>query len=99
MPSGCCWCSCWPAACDSCACSTCCSFPLPEIEEREDEDPDQFHEVPVQAHDLDDLVIALAAGEKARTLPVEVAAQHLDRHDDEENHADGHVRAVKARDH
>ena len=46
---------------------------LPEIEEREDEDPDEVDEVPVQAGDLDDLVVALAARRSPR--------QHLQRHD------------------
>src|SRR6478752_1523939 len=108
MPSGCC-CPCagaLPSAspeggpCGCSAWSMCCSLPrLPEIEEREDEDPDQVDEVPVQAHDLDDLVVALAAGEEARAPVLEVAAAHLDRHDDEEDHPYGHVRAVEARDH
>ena len=35
-----------------------CLASSPQIEEREDEHPDQIDEVPVQADDLDDLVVA-----------------------------------------
>src|SRR4051812_22273981 len=72
---------------------------LPEIEEREDEHPYQVHEVPVQAHDLYDFVVAAAAGEETMALLVEIAASHLRRHDDQEDHADGDVGAVEAGDH
>src|SRR5690606_27480166 len=45
------------------------AFSSPQIEEREDEDPDEIDEVPVKAGDLDDLVVASGA--------LVVASEHL----------------------
>src|SRR5918998_1537872 len=72
---------------------------LPEIEQREDEHPDQVDEVPVEANDLAPLVAPLRGGKEAPPLPVEVPAPDLARDDEQEDHADRHVRAVEARDH
>src|SRR6266853_3919010 len=72
---------------------------LPKIKDREDEDPDQIDEVPIQTQGFDDLVVALSAGQKARSHGVQIAPQDLDRGDDQENHADRHVRAVESGDH
>src|SRR3954451_20640056 len=47
---------------------------LPQVEKCEDENPDEIDEVPVQAGDLDDLVVPLAAGEEAPPLDVEIPA-------------------------
>src|SRR5262249_22604983 len=71
----------------------------PQIKESEDEDPHEIDEVPVQAHDFDDLVVASSAREKAASLYVKIAAPDLSRDDDQEDHTDGHVRTVEARDH
>src|SRR6266480_8049719 len=79
-----------------CMCHDC---NLPKIENCEDEYPHQIDEVPIQTHGFDDLVVALPASQKARPLLIEVSPQRLDRHDDEEDHADRHVCAMKARDH
>src|SRR5690606_39934014 len=49
--------------------------PSPWIEKREDEYPDEVDEVPVEARDFDDLIIAAGA--------LVVAAQHPQRDDDE----------------
>ncbi len=59
----------------------------------------KIDEVPVQAHRLDDLVVAAASCHESRSLVVEVSAPDLDRNDDEEDDADRHVRAVEAGDH
>src|SRR6266700_3464118 len=108
MPSGCCcpstWC-CPPAAACGCAAAGCCCPSacsmvfLPKIKNCEDEHPHQIDEVPVQTHGFDDLVATLPPGQKAWPLLIEVSPQHLDRHDDQENHADRHVSAVETRDH
>src|SRR6266581_4279915 len=108
MPSGCCcpstWC-CPPAAACGCAAAGCCCPSacsmvfLPKIEDCEDEHPHQIDEVPVQTHGFDDLVATFPAGHETRPHAIQVTAQHLDRHDDQENHADRHVRAVETRDH
>src|ERR1700682_1315759 len=74
-------------------------FLLPKIKNGEDEYPHQIDEVPIQAHRFDDLVVTSPAGQEAWPLLVQVSAQYLDRHDDQENHADRHVRAVKPGDH
>src|SRR6478735_8439264 len=71
----------------------------PEIEQREDEDPDEIDEVPVQAGDLDDLVAALPAREEPAALLVEIAAPDLARDDQQEDHADRDMGAVEAGDH
>ena len=55
--------------------------------------------MPVQASDLDDLVAALPAGEKAAAFTVEVAAPDLARDNQQEDHADGYVGAVEPSDH
>src|SRR3954470_19738381 len=83
------------------ACAVACamSCPSPKIEKCEDEDPDEIDEVPVQARDLDDLAASLAAREEAFLLDLEIAAPDLSGDDDEEDHADRDVGAVKARDH
>jgi len=52
----------------------------PKIEDCEDEYPHQIDEVPIQAHDLDDLVFSLPAGQKARPLVIQVSAYDLDGH-------------------
>src|SRR5882762_11860662 len=77
----------------------CSHFPSPKIENCEDEYPHQIDEVPIQAHDLDDLVFSLPAGHKARSLVIQIAPYDLYGHDDQENHADRNVRAVETRDH
>src|SRR5262249_59095402 len=64
-----------------------------------DEYPHQIDEVPVQAHDFDDLIVSLPAGEKASHFAVEVSTQHFSRNDDQEDHSDRHMGAVEARDH
>src|SRR5207249_11739190 len=71
----------------------------PKIEKGKDEHPHQIDEVPVQAHDFDDLVVPFPAGEEASRFAVEVSTQHLSRHDDQEDHSDRHMGAVEARDH
>ena len=71
----------------------------PEIEQGKDEHPYQIDEVPIEAHDLDDLVAALAAGEEAPPAAVEVATEDLARDDQQEDHADRHMGAMEARDH
>src|SRR5215510_10567590 len=87
MPIGC----CWP--------SLCVMFPSPEIEDRENEHPHQIDEVPIQSHDLDGLVVPLPAGEKAAPIAVEISPPDLPSDDDQENHANRHMRAMKTRDH
>src|SRR5216683_7423101 len=77
----------------------CDHFPSPKIENCEDEYPHQIDEVPIQAHDLDDLVFSLPAGHKARPLVIQISPNNLCRRDQKENHADRHVRAVETRDH
>src|SRR6266851_7680 len=89
MPIGC----CCPSTC------ACAMFFLPEIENREDEYPHQIDEVPIQAHDFDDLVFSLPAGHEARPPVIQIAPYDLDGHDDQENHADRHVSAMETRDH
>ncbi len=71
----------------------------PKIEQGKDEHPHQIDEVPVEAHDLDVLVAALPAGEKASRFAVKVATQHFSRNDDQEDYPDRHMGAVEARDH
>src|SRR3977135_3697807 len=88
MPIGC----CCPSTCAA-------TIPSPKIENCEDEYPHQIDEVPIQAHDLDDLVFSLSAGQKARPLVIQISAYDLDSHDDQENHPDRHVSAVEPRDH
>jgi len=56
-------------------CYVCHAPTSPKIEKGEDEHPHQIDEVPVQAGDLDDLVVALPAREKATSLDVEVSPQ------------------------
>src|SRR5881628_2767590 len=77
----------------------CGHFPSPKIEDCEDEYPNQIDEVPIQAHDLDDLVFTLPAGHEARPLVIQISPNDLCRRDQKENHPDRHVRAVEARDH
>src|SRR6266576_5839075 len=77
----------------------CGHFPSPKIENCKDEYPYQIDEVPIQAHDLDDLVFTLPAGHEARPLVIQISPNDLRRHDQKENHADRHVRAVETRDH
>ena len=55
--------------------------------------------MPVQAHDFDDLVAAPAAGEKARLHVIEMTLPHLSGGDEQKNHADCHVGAVKSCNH
>ena len=50
----------------------------PEIKEREDKDPHQIDEMPVMAHDLDDLVVAPTAVE-VDPSGVVIAAPDIDR--------------------
>src|ERR1700676_3043371 len=71
----------------------------PKIEKGKDEHPHQIDEVPVQAHDFDDLVAPLLAGEKASRFAVEVSTQHFSRNDDQEDDSERHMGAVEARDH
>src|SRR6267378_5656291 len=77
----------------------CGHFPSPKIEDCEDEYPNQIDEVPIQAHDFDDLVFSLPAGHKARPLVIQIAPYDLYGHDDQENHADRNVGAMETRDH
>src|SRR5918998_2843448 len=74
-------------------------FASPQVEEREDEDPDEIDEVPVQARDLDNLVVAAAARKEASSSGLKVAAPNLAGNDDQEDHAECDVRAVEPRDH
>src|SRR5690606_39303556 len=74
-------------------------FASPQVEEREDEDPDQIDEVPVEPGDLDDLVTTLPTREEPAGASVEIAAQDFPRDDDQKDDADRYVRAVKAGDH
>mgnify|MGYP003407782789 CR=1 FL=1 len=74
-------------------------FPLPKIEKREDEYPHQIDEVPIQPHRFDDLVVPLPTRQKPGRLAIQVSPPDLDGHDDQEYHADRHVRAVESRDH
>jgi hypothetical protein len=55
--------------------------------------------VPIQTHDFDGLVFPLPAGEKAWLIVVEISPQNLSSNDNQEKHADRHVRAMEARDH
>src|SRR6266852_7001540 len=71
----------------------------PKIKKGKDEHPHKIDEVPVQAGDFDDLVMALPAREKAASFDIEVSTPNLSRDDDQENHADRHVGAVEASDH
>src|SRR5258708_37746820 len=71
----------------------------PKIEKGKNEHPHQIDEVPVQTHDFDDLVVPLPAGKKASRFAVEVSTQHFSRNDDQEDHSDRHMAAVKAHDH
>src|SRR4030095_2390346 len=71
----------------------------PKIEKGKDEHPHQIDEVPVQAHDFDDLIVPLPAGEKASRFAVEVSTQHFSRNDDQEDHSERHMGAVEARNH
>src|SRR6266702_45909 len=73
--------------------------PLPKIEEREDENPDEIDEVPIEARNLDDLIASLPACEKAPPRVVEIAAHDLSRHEDQEDHTDRHMSSVAAGDH
>src|SRR5207302_4160220 len=83
-----------------CCCpSTCATIPSPKIENCKNEYPHQIDEVPIQAHDFDDLVFSFPAGQKAWPLVIQISSQNLCRHDEKENHADRHVRAVETRDH
>src|SRR3712207_2862215 len=71
----------------------------PEIEEREDEDPDEVDEVPVEAHDLHRFILPFAACEEAAPFVIVVPAPDLAGDDKQEEHAEAHMGAVKARDH
>src|SRR5688500_10533877 len=71
----------------------------PQVEQREDEHPHEIDEVPVEAHDFDGLVVAPPAREEAALAAVVVASPDLARDDEQEDHADRHVRAVEPRDH
>src|SRR5215471_15593683 len=73
--------------------------PSPKIEDGEDEHPHQIDEVPIETHDLDGFVVSLPAGEEAASGAVEVSPPDLPGDDDQEQHAERHVRAVKAGDH
>src|SRR2546421_7149474 len=77
----------------------CGHVPSPQIENCKDEYPYQIDEVPVQAHDFDDLVFTLPPGHEARPLVIQISPNDLRRHDQKKNHADRHVRTVEARDH
>src|SRR5688572_11766214 len=68
----------------------------PKIEECENEHPDQVDEMPVESHDLDVLVAAPAAGEEPGPSRVVISAPDLSRHDDQEDHPERHMGAVKA---
>src|SRR3979490_2617469 len=98
MPIGCC-CPSTCAATGCCCASACATIPSPKIENCEDEYPNQIDEVPIQAHDFDDLVFTLPAGHEARPLVIQISTNALCGHDDQENHADRHVRAMEPRDH
>src|SRR6516162_9960904 len=80
-------------------CCVCHAPTSPEIEKCKDEHPHEIDEVPVQAGDLDDLVIALPTREKAAPLDIEISSKNLSCDCEQENHADGHVCAVEAGDH
>src|SRR5204863_7387734 len=55
----------------------CGHFPSPKIEDCKDEYPDQIDEVPIQTHDLDDLVFTLPAGHEARPLVIQISPDNL----------------------
>src|SRR5215467_11926824 len=71
----------------------------PEIKKRKDEHPHEIDEVPVQAGDLDDLVVPFPAREEAAPFDIEISPQDLSRNGDQEDHADRHVGAMEAGDH
>src|SRR5229473_8715950 len=71
----------------------------PKVKKGKNEHPHKIDEVPVQAHDFDDLVIPPPAREKAASFDIEVSPPNLSRDGDQENHAYRHVGAVEARDH
>jgi hypothetical protein len=73
--------------------------PSPEVKKGEDEDPDEIDEVPIQAHYFDDLVASSPTREESSYLPVKVSTQHFSRRNDQEDHAERHMRPVKARNH
>src|SRR6185503_14471572 len=75
------------------------NFPLPKIENCKDEYPHQIDEVPIQTHGFDNLVVSLPAGEEAWPLVIQIPPYYLYGHDDQEDHADRHVRAMETRDH
>ena len=54
--------------------------------------------MPVESHGFNDLVAPLPAGEKASPSSIEISPPYFSRDDEQENHADRHVRAVEARD-
>src|SRR3546814_1071703 len=54
--------------------------------------------MPVEAHDLHGLVVRPPAGEEARTRAIVVSPPDLSCSSDEEDHAEGHVGSMKARD-
>src|SRR5260370_16269935 len=60
----------------------------PKVKKGKDEHPHEIDEVPVQAGDLDDLVIPLPAREKAAPFDVDVSPPNLARAGDQEHHAD-----------
>src|SRR5437879_13892875 len=68
----------------------------PEIKKRKDEHPHEIDEVPVQAGDLDDLVMPFPTCEKTAPFDIEVSPPDLSRNGDQENHADRHVGAVES---
>src|SRR3989338_9106131 len=79
-------------ACSPCACGSLIACPgssRDQVEEREDRDPDDVHEVPVEPRDLD----------LDRVDGGEPPAQRQDPQRQEPDHADRDVAAVEAREH
>src|SRR5438270_4461469 len=68
------------------SCSSAMVDTVNEVEEREEKNPDDVDEVPVEAHDLDGAVV----------LGAEIAAPRPHDHPDQEAGADDHVQRVQA---
>ena len=73
----------------ACACSLMPFLSLNQVHDRKDHDPDDVHEMPVQACDLD--------GHRVRRT--KFAAQRLHPVRQQPDHTDGHVGAVSSRQH
>src|SRR5437773_12210621 len=70
----------------ACAVSGCSGMVRDQVEEGEEEDPDDVHEVPVEPGDLDGRVVG----------GTEPSVPRLPGHDRDDGHADHHVQGVQA---